>query len=452
MTVLEPVVSVYVANFNYGRFIRQAITSVLAQSFRDFEVIIIDDGSTDDSREQIESFRGDPRVRIIYQENRGLIATANLGVRAARGRYVMRLDADDWLEPNALLVMVHALDAEPGVALVFPDYYYVDVAGRITGQERRHDFSSVTLLDQPAHGACALARRDCLLEVGVYSADLTCQDGVDLWLKIVERYQVRNINLPLFYYRRHGENLTEQSERVLRQRAEIFRTHADRTRRAELSVVAVIPVRGPSQDPRDLSLATLGDRPLIDWTIEAATLARSVGRVIVSSPCQKVADHVTRRWEGRVVFAARSPDTARENVPFNASVRDAVRCTGLDPDAVMELTVQFPFREGFYIDKAADALRIFDVGRVVSVLPEDDVFYQHTGDGLKSVGPGQELGLRLERELLYRQAGGIVLHRIAPSMSEPRRVGHIVVTRRAAFCVRDANDLQLAGAYGVGLK
>ena len=102
-------------------------------------------------------------------------------MRAAQGKYVMRLDSDDYLDKNALLVLVNAIEKSDDIALIFPDYYYVNADGQVTGQERRHDFKSqVTLLDQPAHGACTLIRRDCLLEVGGYSSEFTCQDGWDL--------------------------------------------------------------------------------------------------------------------------------------------------------------------------------------------------------------------------------------------------------------------------------
>ena len=195
----DPVVTVYVTNYNYGRYLRQAVNSVLAQTYRNFELLIIDDGSTDNSRDIIAEYDGHAGIRIILQQNKGLNATNNVAVKAARGKYVMRLDADDFLDENALLVMTSLLDSDPSLALVFPDWYYVDAEGSITGQERRHNFQSeVTLLDQPAHGACTMIRRDCLIEVEAYGSAFRCQDGYELWLKIIDRYPVRNVNLPLF--------------------------------------------------------------------------------------------------------------------------------------------------------------------------------------------------------------------------------------------------------------
>ena len=119
-------VTVYITNHNYGRYIKQAIDSVLEQNFHDYELLIIDDGSTDNSRRIIEKYRDLSCVKIIYQTRKGLNTTNNIAIRAANGEYMMRLDADDYLEPNALHVMSNYLDSYPESAMVFPDYYIID--------------------------------------------------------------------------------------------------------------------------------------------------------------------------------------------------------------------------------------------------------------------------------------------------------------------------------------
>ena len=120
-----PLVTVYITNHNYGRYVEQAIQSVLRQTLRDFELIIIDDGSTDNSREIIERYADHEQIVTIYQQNKGLNVTNNIALRAARGRYLMRLDADDYLDENALMVLAGVLERNPDVGLVFPDYFPV---------------------------------------------------------------------------------------------------------------------------------------------------------------------------------------------------------------------------------------------------------------------------------------------------------------------------------------
>jgi len=97
--ITSPLVTVYITNYNYGRYLSQAIESVLNQTFTDFELIVVDDGSVDDSRDIIRQYQGHPKVRTIFQENQGLNKTNNIALRSARGKYIMRLDADDYLDP-----------------------------------------------------------------------------------------------------------------------------------------------------------------------------------------------------------------------------------------------------------------------------------------------------------------------------------------------------------------
>lgn len=451
----DPLVTVYITNFNYGRYIRQAVESVLRQTFTDFELIIIDDGSTDGSQDIIRGYEGLEHVRIVLQQNKGLNVTSNLAVKLAVGKYVVRLDADDYLDENALLVLTNVLESDPELALVFPDYYYVDANSKITGQERRLNFQTeVTLLDQPAHGACTMIRRDCLIEVNAYSNSYPCQDGYDLWLKIVSRYRVRNVNLPLFYYRRHGKNLTENQELILRTRSEILDAHAERERKPKLSAVGVIPVLGPGVDAHCLSLTPLDGKPLLHWTIEAALQAESLGEVIVSSPDPSLLDNVQSAFGSRVTPHQRGPEQALENVPYDAAVLEALthRRMSAMPDAVALMTIEAPLREGFYVDKAVNVMRIFEVDVVLGVVPETDLLFQHDGSGLRSVGANAVNGkMRFERDYVYRQCGGMSLIRrefyernVSNVLSG--RIGHIVLSRHAATLVRTRTDLFVAGA------
>jgi len=450
----DPLVTVYVTNYNYGRYIRQALDSVYNQIFTDFELIIIDDGSTDDSRAIISEYEGRPSTRIIFQQNKGLNATNNIAVKAARGKYVMRLDADDYLDESALLVMTTLLESEPDLALVFPDWFYVDANGTITGQERRHNFQSdVTLMDQPAHGACTMIRRDCLIEVNAYAGEFRCQDGYDLWLKIIDRYPVRNINLPLFYYRRHNENLTNNQEFLLKTRSEILKAHAERASRPKLKTVCVIPVLGQAYDPKCMSLELLDGKTLLNIAISHALAAGNLDEVIVSSPDQKLLDMVAQSYGNRVTLHLRPREMSRENVPFEGAVLDAVakRATPEVPDAIMVMTIDAPLRGSFYLEKAINVMRVFDdIDVVLGVLPDNDLFFQHDGGGLRPVGNNAMIGkMRFERDYLYRQTGGLLLARREFYEANgdkilSGRIGHFVLSRQAGMLVRSQLDLEIA--------
>ena len=167
MLKINPLVTVYITNFNYGKFIKKAINSVLNQTFKNYELIIIDDGSKDKSVEIIKEFQNKKNIKIIYQKNKGLVVSNNLALRLSKAKYIMRLDSDDWLDPHALEIMSNILERDKRISLVFPDYYEVDKNGKILRQMRRHNFKKVKLFDQPAHGACTMIRKEKTIQINL---------------------------------------------------------------------------------------------------------------------------------------------------------------------------------------------------------------------------------------------------------------------------------------------
>lgn len=443
-----PRVTVYLTNHNYGRFIAKAIDSVLAQTLQDFELIVIDDGSTDDSRAIIERYAGDPRIVAIYQHNQGLNVTNNIALRAAHGDYIMRLDADDWLDPHALQVMAAKLDADAALGLVFPDYYMVDADGDVIELVRRHDFTEVDLRDQPAHGACTLARRACLIDVGGYDETFRCQDGWDIWIRVIRHYKVGNVNLPLFYYRQHGKSLTRNESFLLKTRAEILARQAERQGRA-LTGTAIVPVRGAILDPSSIALERLGGRAVIDWTLDAALAAERIKAVAVTTPDPAVREHVARHYAGRVACLDRPAALAKMNTYIEDTIFDALarlETGGGRSDAVAVLYVECPFRTARQIDMAVDMLELFGTDTVVGVRPETDIFYQHNGKGLQPIRSTN--GLRLEREEIYRSAGKIYVARRAYLDGARKltggRVGHVVIDPQSALQVSSDWEFEMA--------
>ncbi|ODS33741.1 MAG: glycosyltransferase family 2 [Candidatus Scalindua rubra] len=217
-----PKVTVYIPTHNYDRYIDKAIQSVLKQTMTDWELIVIDDGSTDNTIETISKYKTHPKIRIIEQDNKGLNVTNNIALRLSNGKYIMRLDADDYLDENILLVLSNILDEKPDIGLVYPDYYHVDEEGEIVEIVRRKKIEEeVELLDLPAHGACTIIRKECLLDLKGYEEEFSCQDGYDLWLRFIKRYKPYNVNIPLFYYRQHPKSLTRQQEGILDTRKKI---------------------------------------------------------------------------------------------------------------------------------------------------------------------------------------------------------------------------------------
>lgn len=443
----NPLVTVYILNHNYAAYVEKAIESVLIQSFTDFEVLVIDDGSTDDSRSVIEKYASHPKITTIFQNNQGLNVTNNIALRAARGKYIMRLDADDYLHQNALELLEREFQMDQKLGMVFPDYYLVSKDGEILEIAHRHDFSEVELLDQPAHGACTMVRREYLESIGGYDEDFRCQDGWDIWLRFIEQYKVKNVNLPLFYYRQHGNNLTKNEERLLYTRADILSKRTN-DKSEYKGALAVIPVRGESLDPHSTPLKYLGKKRLIEWTVDATFEAESIAHVVVTTPSREIREFIESRYQGSVITLDREINLAMPNTSLDKTINDTLAKLqdkvedGLD---VFILNIETPFKKPKYIDMAYSVLKYFGVDKVISVRPESDEFLQHDGKGLVPVRKSQTL--RLEREEIYRKAGGIQLIRAPSSLDQNSaeiKQGHIIIDEEAAINVISKWSWELA--------
>jgi glycosyltransferase involved in cell wall biosynthesis len=457
----DPLVTVYVVNRNYGRFLKRAIESVLNQDYQPLEIIVVDDASEDESEEVLKDFSSDSdsSIRIIRQSsNRGLTVCCNTAIRASKGEFVMRLDADDYLEPSAVRKMADALAAEPTAVLVFPDYWEVDSRDAVIRRVQRHDFSALESLSElPAHGACTMVRREFLDRFGGYDESINRQDGLDLWLSVGPGDRVLNIGEPLFNYRQHGKNLTRDERSLLQARAKLIAKHVDKKGLAPPRVLCVVPVRGQVVDPGSLPLAMLGDRPLIEWTVDEALACSGVDAVVVSSPDPVVRNHIEQRYGSRVSAHNRRVDLAGLNVDlvdtFNQVLTDELR-SGYRYDALLVLTVESPFRTAMFMQQAVDVMQLFGSDAVVAVRHEDEEFYRHDGLGLCPVRDDHRL--RRERDDMFRYCGGMRLIKLAPvndsnsddhlsiDGSALRNVNHVLLDQLSGFVIHSELDWEIA--------
>lgn len=220
-------VSIIMPAWNAARFISEAIESVLAQTYENWELIIVDDGSTDGTVDAIGGTR-DPRIRLIEQHNAGASAARNSGLAAATADYVFFLDADDRLRPDALARAVAALDTNREVCAVYGDAVFMDVAGRITGSEKtpRHTpRPSGNVLEQILRnnfifvGTICL-RAESIAEAGGWSTARLGEDW-DLWCRVAARGEFLYVGEgPVLEYRQHGDSAVRRTGRNVE---EVFR-------------------------------------------------------------------------------------------------------------------------------------------------------------------------------------------------------------------------------------
>lgn len=210
-----PKVSVIIPNYNHTRFITGAIQSVLTQTYRSFEIIVVDDGSTDNSREVVAQFGN--QVRYIWQENQGLGAARNTGIRAATGELIGLLDADDQWQPTFLETIVSLVAKYPQVALYYSGAQGMDATGHDlpyvfgepvgTPETTYHTLLRANFLIP----STVVMRRSIVLEAGLFDQTIRsihgCEDW-DLWLRIAPKYHFVGTPECLVRYRLHGGSLS----------------------------------------------------------------------------------------------------------------------------------------------------------------------------------------------------------------------------------------------------
>ncbi|MEC4819138.1 MAG: glycosyltransferase [Scytonema sp. PMC 1069.18] len=221
-----PKVSVIIPAYNAMAYLPEAVESVLKQTFTDFEVLIVDDGSSDGTVEWASQIE-DSRVRLISQKNQGSSASRNQGIISSQGEYIALLDADDIWEPTKLEKQVRCLEADSSVGLVDSWTILIKQQGQSTGRviisyaeeddvwKQLVQFKTVCCCD-----STPLIRRSCFETVGLFNRELPFLEDLDMWIRLASRYRFKVIKEPLVRYRQHPGSKSTHCHETL----EAFRT------------------------------------------------------------------------------------------------------------------------------------------------------------------------------------------------------------------------------------
>jgi len=213
--------------YNGGKYLKLAVESILNQSFKDFEFIIIDDGSTDSSLKILKDFENqDSRIRLISRENKGLIYSLNEGVKMAQGEYIARMDADDISTPDRLEKQLKYAQ-EGGLAVCGTWAEGIDIAG-IKTKEMNYPpgiekVKAYTLLHNPFIHPAVMFRKDVFEKVGGYRDFFKYIEDYELWTRMVFKYKTGNIPEILLKYRLHSEQITKKNNFEMRLKGAVVR-------------------------------------------------------------------------------------------------------------------------------------------------------------------------------------------------------------------------------------
>lgn len=208
-------VSIIIPVYNRTQYLPEAIESVLSQTYKNYEIIVVDDGSTVDLKLVLEPYKD--RIKYIRQDNKGLAGARNIGIRNSLGRYIAFLDDDDLFMPRKLEIQADILDKNPGVGFVFSDCY------EFSGREKENvslnlavardadpkDFTELFFLVPNVRVPVVMSRKDCFMDTGFFDESLAQHEDGDMFLRIALRWEVRFSDYPSASVRTHASNMSK---------------------------------------------------------------------------------------------------------------------------------------------------------------------------------------------------------------------------------------------------
>ena len=190
---MKNLVTVYITNRNYGKYLDQSIQSVINQEYKNIFLIIIDDASSDNSKKILKKYKENKLIKIIRNKTKkGLIKCANIAIKAAKGKYILRLDADDYLKLNAIKILQKKIANSLKAKMVFPNFFRINENNKVLYKYAYKNKKNYSIKDKPAHGACSLIDLSFLRKIGGYNEKFDRQDGYYLWLSIFLKKKKRN--------------------------------------------------------------------------------------------------------------------------------------------------------------------------------------------------------------------------------------------------------------------
>jgi glycosyltransferase involved in cell wall biosynthesis len=216
-----PKVSVVIPAYNAMKYLPETVDSVFKQTYHNFEVLIINDGSTDNTDHWASQLsQKEPKVKLISQPNQGVQKARNRGIKEARGEYIAFLDADDLWEPTKLQKQVDALDRNLAAGLCYTWTALADEQGKATGRviasrAEGNVWQQLTEINFVCCGSTPLIRRSCFDTTGLFAEDLRFSEDWDMWLRIALKYPFVVIKEPLIRYRQHEAGISKNCQSML---------------------------------------------------------------------------------------------------------------------------------------------------------------------------------------------------------------------------------------------
>ena len=221
-------VSVIIPTYNRADFLAEAIDSVLNQTWKDLETLVVDDGSTDSTWEVVARYG--ERLKYFYKKNEGPSSARNVGIREAMGTYVAFLDSDDVWEPEKLFIQMNFMRKHPEIKLVCTDSSVIDSRESREGKLKTDlmgNLFSLLYSNSFIRTSTVLMEKACFQEVGYFDERYRSAEDYDVWLRVARSYPIAYLNRPLVRYRKHGGNVSHDKITLRRNALNVLEAHYD---------------------------------------------------------------------------------------------------------------------------------------------------------------------------------------------------------------------------------
>lgn len=446
-------VTVYIPNHNYESYFKEAITSVIDQTYKNWELFLIIDGYNRTSIEIGKKFENQYKDKIklfVNKKKIGLRRCANLALKKSKGSFFTRLDADDFLANTAFNEYVNFFKKNKKVNLAYSDYYYIDNNSKVIERNINDKIlSKRTLLNLPAHGACSFVKTNKLKAIGGYNTLFDAQDGYELWLNLLKSSSIGNIQKPLFYYRQHEKSMSRNESKILESKRKIKRSFVSKKKLLRNKKILVIL---GAKNNNDILFKRINKNYLIDHSLNAIKKLKKISKVFISTDDHKVLDYSSKKYKFSGYKRAENLSldfVTIDNIIFD-SLKFLKKNKKFKPDIVVFVNSNNPCVRTEDIQEVIDSLVIFKSDSVISVYEDLDLHFKHNKTGLKKIYDRMHHQLRIHRDALFvdnRSIRASFLKVIKKNDMLGKKIGHSLMRRVESFNIKNDYDLWLANKY-----
>lgn len=206
----DPKISIVLPTYNQARYLPGALEGILQQTFQDFELIVVNDGSKDPTPQVLAEYQKRIEFQVVEQENQGLPRALNAGFALANGDYFTWTSSDNIMLPGMLKSLSIALDDDQSVGVVYSDWYFIDDAGQVISLYKTLDYDRHLLLRQNYVHCSFLFRRECMEKVGRYDPAFIYGEDWEFWIRVSQDFKMKHVPEALYQYRVHTQSMTTE--------------------------------------------------------------------------------------------------------------------------------------------------------------------------------------------------------------------------------------------------